>query len=295
MKSIAEEFIHVRRGRMYLYLRPSHAEALLGIQVQRIGEWLETHYWAREVAFGRSTLALKRPALPDGSGLVIKEYHHGGLLGRLLGNRYFSKRRALNAITAGDTARRAGVPVPLSVLAAAERAFPFGYHLYEASVEVPGAEPLSLALNLGPGLSVRVPRGMRSRRRQVVEASARAVRALHDAGVDHRDLNLANLLATQSGGQVTVYVLDFDSARVGEPLSPAQRLRALRRMYRSAVKLHPQHQPPPPLTQARWLRAYCAGDEELAAYLVKRRASFSRHTRWHQILWRTQSSSRRAA
>jgi len=295
MNSIAKEFVHVRRGRMDLYLRPSHAEALLGIQVQRIGEWLETHYWARQVAFGRSTLALKRPALPDGSGLVIKGYHHGGLLGRLFGNRYFSKHRAVNAIAAGDAARRAGVPVPLVVLAAAERAFLFGYHLYEASVEVSGAEPLSLALNLGAGLPVRVPRGMQSRRRQVVEASARAVRALHDAGINHRDLNLANLLATQRGGQVTVYVLDFDSAHIGEPLSPARRLRALRRMYRSAVKLHPQKQPPPSLMQARWLRAYCAGDEELAAYLLKRRASFSRHTRWHQILWRTQSSPRRAA
>jgi tRNA A-37 threonylcarbamoyl transferase component Bud32 len=215
---IADEFVRVRRGRMVLYLRPSHSEALLGIQVQRIGEWLETHYWAREVAFGRSTLALKRPALPDGSGLVIKGYHHGGILGSLLGKRYFSKRRVLEAVAAGDAARRAGVPVPLVVVAAAERAFPFGYRLYEGSLEVSDAEPLSLSLSSSTVAAVRVPRGARSRRRQVIEASARTVRTLHDAGIDHRDLNLANLVVTHSGGHVTVYVLDFDSARIGAPL-----------------------------------------------------------------------------
>jgi hypothetical protein len=66
-------------------------------------------------------------------------------------------------------------------------------------------------------------------------------------------------------------------------------------MYRSAVKLHPQHKAPPALLQARWLRAYCAGDEKLAAYLLKRRSLFSRRTRWHRLLWRAQTSRRRAA
>ncbi|MEE9218116.1 MAG: lipopolysaccharide kinase InaA family protein [Acidobacteriota bacterium] len=290
-----EGFVQVKRGQMWLYLRESHAEALLGIQVQRIGEWLYRDLWDRNVSFGRGMVAIKRPALPDGSGLVIKGYRHGGLFGNLLSSRYPSPRRALEAVAAGDAARRAGVPVPLVVVVAAERVLPFGFRLYEASVEVLGAEPLSVALGFGSGPPAPLPSGARSRRRMLVEACGRSIRALHDARIDHTDLNLANLLATNSGSGTQVYVHDFDSAIFGPSLSPARRLKALQRLYRSAVKLHPRHLPPPPLMQARWLRAYCEGDDALARYLISRRASFSHHVRRHRLLWKQPDTPRSAA
>ena len=285
MKSLPPGFVLAVRGPMRMYLRESHAEALLGIQVQRLSEWLGPHHWEAE-AGGRGTLALRRPGLPDGSGLVIKGYRHGGLLGGLLGSRYLSPRRVLRAIEASDAARRGGVPVALVVVGAFERALPLGYRLFEASIQVLGAQPLHRALGFGLGPAPALARGLRSRRRLALEACARSVRALHDAGVDHRDLNLSNLLAADGPAGTEVYVVDFDSARVGAPLSPRRRLRALRRLYRSAIKLHPGRRPPPPLTQARWLRAYCAGDPRLRNYLLKHRRSFYQRARLHRILWK---------
>lgn len=277
-------FTQVQRGRMLLYLRQTHAEALLGIQVHRVGEWLAKHRWDG-AGGGRGALGLVRPGLPGGSALVVKGYRHGGLLGGLLASRYLSPRRALRAVEASDAARRGGVPAPLVVAAAAERAFPVGCRLYEVALEIPGAEPLDRALALGGPAGPRLPRGARSRRRLLVEACARSVRALHDAGIDHRDLNLANLLAAPGPGGPSVHVVDFDAARAGAPLPPRRRLRALRRLYRSAVKLHPRREPPPPLLQARWLKAYCAGDRDLERYLLARRASFARRVRWHRLGW----------
>lgn len=284
MAAVPEGFVLVRRGPMRLCLRRTHAEALLGLQVQRVGEWLERNPWPAR-ASGRGVAGLLRPGLPDGSGLVIKGYRHGGLLGRFLSWRYLSPRRSLRAIEASDAARRGGVPAPLVVAGAAERLFPLGCRLYEVSIEVPGAEPLDRALALGSPPGPRLPRGARSRRRLLVEACARSVRALHDVGINHRDLNLANLLAAPAPQGPVVHVVDFDSARVGKPLSPRRRLRALQRLYRSTVKLHPLHQPPPPLMQARWLRAYCAGNRDMERYLLQRRRSFARRARWHSLAW----------
>jgi hypothetical protein len=279
-------FTFVKRGRLRLYLRQTHAEALLGIQIQRVGEWLSANHWAA-IPSGRGSVALMRPGLPDGSGLVIKGYRHGGLLGGLLSSRYLSPRRALRAIQASDAARCGGVPAPLVLAGAAERAFPIGYRLYEVSIEAPGAEPLHKALGVdtAPASAAPLPRGMRSRRRLLVEACARSIRALHDAGVDHRDLNLANLLASDGPGGPTVQIVDYDRAGIGPPLPPRRRLHALRRLYRSAVKLHPRRAAPPPLLQRRFLRAYCTGDAALERYLLERRMTFPLRTAWHRWLW----------
>jgi tRNA A-37 threonylcarbamoyl transferase component Bud32 len=285
MAQAPEGFTVVRRGPMRLYLRHSHAEALLGIQIQRIGEWFESHHWAT-VSAGRGATVVMRPGLPGGAPLVIKGYRHGGLLGRLLPARYLSPARALRAIAASDTARRAGVPAPLVVAGAAERTFPIGCRLYEVSLEVPGSEPLDRALKLNGGAPAPLPPGVRSRRRLLIEACGRSVRALHDAGIDHRDLNLRNLLAAEGPGGPEVQVIDYDGARIGPPLSARRRLRALRRLLRSAVKLHPQRRPPSLLTLVRWLRAYSGGDRRLEEYLLARRRSFARHVALHRLLWR---------
>jgi hypothetical protein len=270
---------------MRLYLRQTHAEALLGIQIQRVNEWLDSHHWSA-VGAGRGATVVMRPGLPGGAPLVVKGYRHGGLFGRLLPARYLSPARALRAIAASDSARRAGVPAPLVVAGAAERAFPLGCRLYEVSLEIPGSEPLDKALRLDGGSSAPLPPGARSRRRLLIEACGRSVRALHEAGIDHRDLNLANLLAAEGPRGPEVQVIDYDGARLGAPLPLRRRLRALQRLYRSAVKLHPRRRPPSLLTQMRWLKAYCGGDRELENYVRARRRSFSRHVALHRLLWR---------
>ena len=56
----------------------------------------------------------------------------------------------------------------------------------------------------------------------------------HDAGVFHADLNARNILLAG----ITVYLIDFDRARIGSP-SVVNAKRNLQRLHRSLEKLWP--------------------------------------------------------
>lgn len=63
---------------------------------------------------------------------------------------------------------------------------------------------------------------------------------MHDKGLFHADLNLHNLMVTQSGESFKVVILDFDKARIYDSsLRPALRSANARRLLRSARKLDP--------------------------------------------------------
>lgn len=64
-------------------------------------------------------------------------------------------------------------------------------------------------------------------------AVARAIFALHEAGVWHADLNAHNILLDPSG---RIWLIDFDRARVGV-VSEARRQKNLLRLRRSLVKV----------------------------------------------------------
>src|ERR1051325_9361922 len=46
------------------------------------------------------------------------------------------------------------------------------------------------------------------------QAAARAVRAMHRCGIDHRDLNLKNILVRSENGDRKGYIIDFDKSRL---------------------------------------------------------------------------------
>ncbi|HKP75455.1 MAG TPA: lipopolysaccharide kinase InaA family protein, partial [Longimicrobiaceae bacterium] len=74
-----------------------------------------------------------------------------------------------------------------------------------------------------------------TRRTAVLGEGARQIALMHAAGVAHPDLNLRNLLV--AGDEV--YLLDFDKAAgSADPVPTARRARDLRRLARSARKLH---------------------------------------------------------
>jgi aminoglycoside phosphotransferase (APT) family kinase protein len=85
------------------------------------------------------------------------------------------------------------------------------------------------------------------------------VRALHDAGVEHADLNLKNLLV-RPGPPVEAFVIDLDKSRRGGPLSRAAAVRNLERLLRSAEKLGLLGSALSRADLARFVRAYAERD-----------------------------------
>jgi 3-deoxy-D-manno-octulosonic acid kinase len=166
---------------------------------------------------------------------VVRFYRRGGFVARFVADRYLGLRpRPLRELAVTTEVRRRGVRA-VEVLGARVE----GWLLYRGALvtaEVPAARTLVDALADAPD-----PRA----RTAIAAAAAHTVAALHDAGIEHADLNLTNVLVHPaseglSEGLVAT-LLDFDRARLGAgPLGAAGRRRNLRRLARSLAKLDPR-------------------------------------------------------
>jgi Ser/Thr protein kinase RdoA (MazF antagonist) len=99
-------------------------------------------------------------------------------------------------------------------------------------------------------------------RTAALRACAEAVRAFHDHGGRHADLNATNVLVAAPGPQTRACVIDLDRARVASPVGPQRRARELARLWRSLAK----HGGAARLAAGErdaFVAAYCAGDSAL--------------------------------
>jgi len=223
---------------------------------------------------GRS--AVRRVKLDDSRTAVVRHYWHGGLF-RAIGRDFLlGLRRPLNELAITELAREGGVPVPRVLAVRAEYVvWPF-FRADIVTEEIGGATDLVELFTSG-----EIPRG---RRRSVaIRAVAHAVRKMHDAGVLHGDLHLKNILLDR---RQQAYIVDFDSARVRTPLTPAQRMRNLQRLDRSIEKLPVARTSVTASDRLRFLRAYADGD---AVILKRVMELFRRKTdpyKAHRFFWR---------
>ncbi len=205
-------------------------------------------------------------ALPgeDGGPVAVRHYFRGGLLGRFVADVHLGAGRPFRELALYERARRAGVPTLEPLGAVARRAAgPLPLYRFDLVTRlVAGARDLGALLE--DGLAASPPR----RRRAVLEAAGRAVRALHDAGIAHADLNVKNLLivvpagdggrgagegagegaelgegagvgvGVGAGDPVSALVIDLDRCQIGrEGVAEGRRGQDLLRLYRSAAKL----------------------------------------------------------
>jgi hypothetical protein len=117
-----------------------------------------------------------------------------------------------------------------------------------------------------------------------------AVRRMHDRGVDHRDLNLGNVLLRGTGGDAQVFFVDLDRAVLRPAgVSFGRRQSALRRMERSYWKLF-RHSPGfAPDAWRSWFALYAGADGALARRLDRGRALGRLWLAFHRIGWLAQS------
>jgi tRNA A-37 threonylcarbamoyl transferase component Bud32 len=206
--------------------------------------------------------------LPDGSRVVLRRYRHGGMLGRLTGNRFAGASRPLGELRATEAARTAGVRVP-EILAALHRPVAPALHEgYLLSRLVPAARDLSALLCDGPG--ERIGGWLR--------ATGGETRRLHDAGIWHADLHVKNVLVDDLG----VTLLDFDRARVPGTVPERDRRRNLFRFDRSVVKLSLQGVVVPRELRLHFFAGYTGGRDDPERLL----RMGERSQRWHRLAWR---------
>ncbi len=168
------------------------------------------------------------PSVPLGtSAVVLRRYRHGGLLGWLSGALYLGPERALSELRVTARAEASGAPVPhVACLALWPVAGPLWSALI-GTLEEPDAHDLLEVLE-----ATDVPRIRCRLARQV----GRALQRLHDAGLEHRDLQVRNILAVGPNRRIVVVDLDKATFHVGGPVPAGRRADNLGRLFRSIVK-----------------------------------------------------------
>lgn len=158
-----------------------------------------------------------------GAACVVRHYHRGGAVARLLNDRYarFGPNRALRELQVSESARARGVATPPVKCVA-------WYHrgIFRrsdiATRYIPATRDLADALfGDGPENPERATR-----------ATVRLIRDIVRAGLVHSDLNLKNILIAPD----RAYVVDLDKCTVEEGVSAAHSKSMRERFLRSLTK-----------------------------------------------------------
>lgn len=219
-----------------------------------------------------------RIAFGDAS-VIVKALRRGGLLGTLLGRGFGAQfgdaRRVTDALALSQRLLERGVSTTRPAFARVRRgALPGLCRLELATFELPGVQDASTYFAGAPALRER---------RAAITACGDVVRALHEAGVHHADLNLRNLLIA-AGPSPKAWVIDLERSTLPDPLTPRHRVENLARLLRSIEKLGLLGSVFRRADLLRFLAAYESGARrELFLAVARRHAS---RAPWHRVAWR---------
>jgi 3-deoxy-D-manno-octulosonic acid kinase len=179
---------------------------------------------------GRGEVALLELPCADGSRSVaiLRPYRRGGLVAQLFEDRYLDATRARDELELYLEAQRRGIE-SLEVLAAMTwRCKGPGYRHGIVTRRLDAVEDLAATM------TGRAPTDVRS----AMTAAGRAIAKMHDAGLDHADLNLKNVLIACCDEGPKAFIIDLDRSRFASPpLSQARRDDNMLRLLRSFLKL----------------------------------------------------------
>ena len=205
-------------------VRDGGAEALVAGPWEGAFEWgwFDPHWWggkARPVDDGGRGSAWFVDSRPP---MVLRRYQRGGLVARLSRSTYLylgrERTRSFAEFRLLQHLQARGLPVPAPVAAARWRVGPVGY---QAAILV---ERLDGTRALGSIVGVLDM--------ETWQAVGRTIRAFHEAGVCHADLNCFNILLSDD----RIYLIDFDKGQL-KGVGSGWRERNLRRLHRSLAKL----------------------------------------------------------
>lgn len=266
-------FRQVSAGAGVLLVDRELASEIRGLKLQERATWDAA---LRDATRGLGRGATARCALPSGRRLLLKKLRRGGLLGPVWRDRFIGPARLLDNLVSPNKARIRGVSTPAARALLSIPGPPGLYQGWLALDEIPDAQDLATRLSgSSPPTDDELSRVMTE------------VRAMHEAGVDHRDLNLGNILLSDSGeAGARVFVTDLDGARLHPTGLPfGLRQRALRRLERSWCKLFGGGRA---VAGPEWIyRGYAGADRALAERLDRGRRWGRLSIALHRLTWRS--------
>ena len=129
---------------------------------------------------------------------ALRHYRRGGLFGKIISDHYlfngWQKTRSVQEFYLLDKLNRAGVNVPKAIAARVKKGM-FCYQADLLSEKIPDAKDLVDILQ------------QRALSQQEYQAIGIQIKRMHDAQVNHTDLNIHNILLDKAG---KVWLIDFD-------------------------------------------------------------------------------------
>lgn len=266
-------------GPLRLLAPPERLEGLRAAGLDRPGRWQELiRQGSRRSGRGR----VARWKAPCGETWILKQLRRGGVLAPLWRERFAGTARPVRNVALPLEAARREIPTPAPRALLLVGGPPGLCRAWLALHAIEGAD-LSERFLSGPDPSPTV-----------LAATVSLIRRMHDRGLEHRDLNLGNLLVAESARGVRAYLLDLDRAVFHSgPLDFNRRQRALRRLERSYVKSVERAGGPSGAASAggpgfrdQLYALYAGGDEELASRLDRGRRWGRWLLRWHRLGWK---------
>ena len=220
------------RGNVELYLNSRYDSTASREELFRLPEIIEGLPGRSSRSASRKTVWEWKPTWLNGGTAVVRAFVHGGLLHRVTGSLFLGRTRMVRELHACHHALSRGVPTCEPVGLRIKRLFGPFVRAHYVSIKIEGAaDLLELCKSIRVGEHISP-----ARKRLLINRIARAIAAMHDAGICHADLNLKNILAKTLAGRPEVFIIDFDKAQILEDVSLRGRLDNLVRLDRSIVK-----------------------------------------------------------
>jgi hypothetical protein len=160
---------------------------------------------ARTFAGRGASYAIPLPSSRD--RVVVRHNRHGGLLARFTGDRFRAPTRAPLELALSERLRSLGVPTPQLL----------GYVTYPAGAGFERADVATRLVDEANDLVVALMSTDAAVRGRALQATAKLIGKLADAGARHHDLNIKNVLlqATPEPSIPGAFVLDVDRVTFG--------------------------------------------------------------------------------
>lgn len=290
---ILHTFSTVKKGNTTLLVKDQYKESLSAV-IFNMKTLDDRRTDTDAVKIGRGTYQTIPVAGNNGERLVVRNYRHGGLFGKLSGGVFYNKKRPVHEVAVNEIAFKNNVPSAEVVAIIKRRFCGLFYKADFVTREITDAVDLVQLITESSLIFIQ------RFKRPIIRALAKLVRNMHDAGIFHADLHLKNILVKHDAdGEFHSYIIDLDKSVVAETLNINQRIKNLRRLDRSIEKLRwvssktntSLYQKMSVISQVdkiRFFRLYMlcgnALDKDWKRYILKRHSRHVAHKLWWHIL-----------
>lgn len=170
--------------------------------------------------------------------VIIRTYKRGGLSALVLPDVFSDARRPLEELIITERGRQKGAPLPEILGLQIKWLTPLFYRariIIKIIPETKTLEEFILALS-----EENDRQKLYQQKTALVASVAAALKALHSAGICHRDLNIRNILVKPAGLDFTTYIIDLDKSiyqTTPKQLSMDEKTGNLIRLNRSLEKM----------------------------------------------------------